>query len=481
MPSEFVGDVRDLPQVITPEERKLFHPPLELEFDVPRHKKPLPGAQPEILTPLPGPLAPMPTPAVTFNAMTFASNGAGHPPDTVGDVGPNHFVQAVNTSVGIYNKTTGAAISTFPFSALWSGAGTGTPCDTSHNGDPTVVYDPQNNRFIVADFSWAAGTIQNGPYYECIAVSKTSDPVSGGWWRYAFRADDAAHPWLPDYPKMGIWPDGLYMSANMFDCLDSVCGSATAQGVRAYAFNLSDLVSGAVLRSVVIDVTGTTARFTLLPSNYRGTPPPAGRPNFFVGESATLYAWEVFSFTPNYTTPASSTFTGPINVSQTSYIVAAATVPEPAPGNVTDTLRERMMMQNQYRNIGGVESLWVNHTTGTVSASTPTGVQWAQINVTGATINTTPVQQQIYNNGADGLNRFMGSLAVDRQGNMALGYTASSSTVAPDIRYVGRLSADPLNTLPQTEVTMLPGVTRSVQTGICPVGRLQCDECRPGG
>ena len=69
----------------------------------------------------------------------------------------------------------------------------------------------------------------NGPYYECIAVSKTSNPVTGGWWLYGFRADDAAHPWLPDYPKMGIWPDGLYMSANMFDCLNAGCGSATAK------------------------------------------------------------------------------------------------------------------------------------------------------------------------------------------------------------------------------------------------------------
>ena len=125
------------------------------------------------------------------------------------------------------------------------------------------------------------------------------------------------------------------------------------------------------------------------------------------------------------------------------------------------------MMQNQYRNIAGVESLWVNHTTGTASASTPTGIQWAQIDVTGAVINTTPVQEQIYNNGADGLNRFMGALAVDNVGNMALGYTTSSGAVAPDIRYAGRLSTDPLNTLPQTEVTMLPGVTRSVQTGNC--------------
>ena len=211
-------------------------------------------------------------------------------------------------------------------------------------------------------------------------------------------------------------------------------------------------------------------RFTLLPSNYRGTTPPAGSPNYVVGESNVSFAWEVFKFHVDYAIPANSTFTGPTNVTQAIYTGAASSVPEPAPGNNSDTLADRAMMQNQYRNIGGAESLWVNHTTGTATASTPTGVQWAQINVTGGTVAILPVQEQIYNNAADGLNRFMGALAVDRNGNMALGFTASSSTVAPDIRYVGRLATDPLNTLPQTEVTMLPSVTRSVQSGNCGSG-----------
>src|SRR5438045_4139259 len=100
----------------------------------------------------------------------FGCADAGFLPDTVGDLGPNHFVQAVNTSIGIYSKT-GTALATFTFDGLWSGAGTGTPCDTDHGGDPTVIYVPQYDRFIVADFSWA--DIQNGPYYECVAVSKT--------------------------------------------------------------------------------------------------------------------------------------------------------------------------------------------------------------------------------------------------------------------------------------------------------------------
>jgi len=464
-PSEFQGDVRSLPQRITSEERSLFERRPELDIELPETKQPLPGARVQTPTEVLSPSAPMPTPTISFDAMDFNTNGAGHPPDPVGDVGPSHFVEAVNTSVGIYDKATGAELATFTFNSLWSGAGTGTACDSHHRGDPTVIYSSADNSFIVADFAWDDLDLQNGPYYECIAVSKTGDPVTGGWWLFAYRADDAAHPWLPDYPKMGLWPDGLYMTTNMFDCLDSTCSSATYKEARVYALNLSDLVSGSSLRSVVVDT--SSSYFTLLPSNYRGTPPPAGSPNYVVGESTTAYAWPVFKLHVDYTTPANSTFTGPVNVSQTSYAVAAGMVPEPAPGNPTDTLADRAMMQAQYRNIAGTESLWVNHTTGTTVASTPTGIQWAQINVTGGTIHTTPVQQQIFNNGADGLNRFMGSLAVDGMGDMAVGYSASSSTVAPDIRYAGRLAADPLNQLPQSETTMLPSVSRSVQTGMC--------------
>ncbi|HXP35475.1 MAG TPA: hypothetical protein VN827_08010 [Chthoniobacterales bacterium] len=471
--SEFRGDVRNLPRYVSSMQRDTFsHRPLEHDLPIPAIKQVLPGAQtttPRAAATSPqtvqGPLAPMPGPSTSFDGMNFNLNGAGHPPDPVGDVGPNHFVQAVNTSIGIYSKTGGAALATFTFDGLWAGAGTGTPCDTVHGGDPTVIYDPQHDRFIVADFSWA--DIQNGPYYECIAVSKTSDPVSGGWWRFAFRSDDAAHPWFPDYPKMGIWPDGLYMAANMFDCLDSACNNSTYKEARVYALNIDDLVNGATLRSVIADTNSNS--FTLLPSNYRGTAPPTGSPNYVVGESTTAFAWDVFKFHVDFAVPANSTLTGPVNVSQAAYVLAADTVPEPS-GNDTDTLADRAMMQNQYRNIGGVESLWVNHTVGPAgsgSVGTPTGIQWAQINVTGGTINTTPVQEQIYNNGVDGLNRFMGSLAVDHVGNMAVGYTASSSTIPPDIRYAGRLSTDPANTLPQTEGTMLSSVTRSVQFGTC--------------
>jgi hypothetical protein len=408
-------------------------------------------------------LGTMPTPTLTFDALTFNLNGNGHPPDTNGDVGINHYVLSVNTSIGIYTKTTGALASAFTINSFWSGAGTGTPCDSGNKGDPIVLYDTINQHWIFMDFAWA--DLLNGPYYLCFGVSQTSDPL-GSYWRYAIRGDDAAHPWLPDYPKGGVWPDGLYFSANMFDCLNTSCSSASYEVARAYALNLQKMEAGQTLTANDVQAKDTSdLYFTLMPSNVRGALPPAGTPNYFVGESTTDYVWNVFKFHVDFTTPANSTFTGPTNVSQATYTVAAGTVPQPSPGNAIDSLRDRIMFLNQYRNNGGVESLWVQHTVGTVAASMPTGIQWAQINVTGGTINTTPIQQQIFNNGADGLNRFMGSMAVDHQGNAALGYSVSNSSVAPDIRYVGRLAGDPLNQLPQSETTMLPSVTRSVQTG----------------
>jgi hypothetical protein len=246
----------------------------------------------------------MPSPAVSFDGLDHDTWGAGWPPDTVGDVGASFYVQAVNTSIGIFAKTGGAPVAAFTFNTLWGSAGSGTSCDSHNMGDPTVIYDPMADRYIVADFAWT--DINNGPYYECIAVSKTGNPVTGGWWLYAVRADDAAHPWLPDYPKMGIWPDGLYMTTNMFDCSGTNCSVSPYQEVRAYAFNRSDLESGATLHSIVADL-GSATYFSLVPSNLRGAAPPAGRENLLVSESQTDFKWEVWKFHVDWTTPANST------------------------------------------------------------------------------------------------------------------------------------------------------------------------------
>src|SRR6266540_3896663 len=454
-PAEFDGSVRELPQIAP---NRLVRPARdELEAELPGgQKQPLAGAEEPSHVSALAASAPAPGPSISFKGLDHLTWGAGHPPDTVGDVGPNHFVQAVNTSVGIFGKSGGAPLAAFTFDAFFTG--TGTVCDTDNQGDPTVVYDPQADRWIVADFAFT-GDGSTPPFYECIAISKTSDPVGGGWWLYAVRTDDTLHPWFADYPKMGIWPDGLYMTANMFDASDHF------KEVRVWAFNRSDLESGAAVRNVVMDL-NTTAYFSLLPSNMRTVTgvPPAGRENLLVAESQSAFAFQVWKFHVDYSGSGSS-LSGPTSVSQASYTVAPATVPTPA--NSLDSLRERLMMQAQYLNISGVESLWVNHTVRCCGPGSPAGIQWAQIDVTGGNVATTPVQQQLYPSASDGLHRWMGSLAVDKKGDMALGYSVANASTNPDIRYAGRLARDPPGTLPQTETTMLSGVTRGTQSGDC--------------
>jgi hypothetical protein len=391
------------------------------------------------------PAAPAPTPIASFKGLDFFDWGAGWPPDTVGDVGPNHYIQAVNTSLGIYSKT-GTQLAAFTFDNFFSG--TGTPCDDSNNGDPIVNYDPLADRWIISDFAFVGDV---GPYYQCFAVSKTNDPVAGGWWLYGIFIDDTE---LHDYPKLGVWPDGIYMSANMFDDVDGFVG------VRVWAFNRDDLYSGAPVRQISFILDSNS--WSLLPSNFRGTPPPPGTPNYFVSYQEnfpqltgnTLF---VRKFSITSWSPAAATFTGPTNVTVAQYReppYLAPTVPQLG-GELLDSLGDRLMMQNQYRNINGVESLWNNHTVIVPSAGPQHAIRWYQLNVTGGTIATTPVQQSTYS--PDTNFRWMGSLAVDKNGNMALGYSISSSAMFPAIRYAGRLATDPLNQLPQTETALING------------------------
>jgi hypothetical protein len=201
--------------------------------------------------------------------------------------------------------------------------------------------------------------------------------------------------------------------------------------------------------------------FALLPSNLRGAAPPAGRPNLFASVWGA-YAARIWKFHVDWTSPASSTFTGPTDVPIATFALGPATVPEKSPGNNIDTLTYRLMMQNQYRRLGNEESLWLTHTVG--NGSGVASVRWYQVNVSGGTVVTSgPVQQGTFN--PDANHRFMPSLAVDGSGDMAVGYSVSSATTNPSIRYAGRLATDPLNTLGQGETTLWSGT--GAQTNTC--------------
>jgi hypothetical protein len=401
------------------------------------------------------PAAPAPPPgsgggAGSFAGLDFASFGDGWPPDTSGDVGPTYYIQTVNTSVGIFRKSDGVQVTAFSFDTLMSQGNFGNACDTQNFGDPTVVWDPGANRWIISDFAFALnGSSPVAPYFQCFAVSRTGDPVGGGWNFYALQTSDL----FPDYPKLGVWPDGLYLTANMF-------AGNTFKNVRVWALNKTQMYAGAAASSVAFDLPSKiqgVSVFTGIPSTYHtvtGTP-PAGRPNFIsvIWSSKVARIWKLHV---DWNNTANATLTGPSNVTLATWGVAGTSVPAKN-GNALDSLRERLMVQSQYTNRAGVESLWLTHTVAHPSNAALTSPRWYQLNVTGGTVVTSgPLQQSTWAPDTT-VARWMPSLAVDKDGNMALGYSASSSTLFPAIRYAGRLLTDPANTLGQAEASLIEG------------------------
>jgi Carboxypeptidase regulatory-like domain/Fibronectin type III domain/Domain of unknown function (DUF4214) len=469
-PAVFNGDVRSLPYI--PQNMREFREPEE-----PSNNRPfMPEALKEHQVQPNVPLAPMPGPVQNFPGLTRTDLctggqcGAGIPPDTNGDVGPNHYIQTVNTAVGIYNKT-GTLLASFTFNSLWSGAGTGTPCDANHGGDPVVLYDSMADRWILSDlgFGFNGAGQPVAPFYECIAVSKTSDPVAGGWFLYPIRTDTGSTGQPPvgtlnDYPKFGLWTDCLYYTANGFG------NAASFNGVEFGSFSRTDMYSGAALTGAIGFIAGGT-NFALLPANLSapaaGLPPP-GTLEYFVAESATAFSWDVRKFTPGTHCGGGGSMGAAVNVTQPTYSVPGTNiVPQPNDAGAThnlDSLGDRLMQKAQYRNVGGTESIWVVHTTRS-SASSNTQPGWAQLNVTGGTVAAAPAQQQNYAPDLT-LFRWMGNIAADKDGNVAMGYSTSNATSPnfPSIAYSGRLAGDTLNQLPQSETVLVSGAGSELNT-----------------
>jgi hypothetical protein len=474
LPYEFRGDVRDLPQF--PLGRAIsqrpyipdFHPPKPTKFTTLAA-----GAPPGIL-PANIPLAPMPSPLQNFAGLSLSDScaggqcGGGWPPDTNGDVGLNHYILAVNDAYAIYSKT-GALLAAFTENQLWSGAGPN-PCNGDSGGDPVVLYDQLADRWILTHFAFAfSGLDPVSPFYECIAVSKTSDPVAGGWWLYPLRMDPGGTGLPPvdsinDYPKFGIWPDCLYMASNEFDIpSNAFVGTAYA------SFSRSDLENGSALTWSLGFLNNTSDPFTMIPSNLRGTSagavPPSGTPNYFVSQSQIGFAFEVRKFAAGANCGAGGSLGFPANVSQTIYTAfPEIVVPQPNTANLLDVVDDRLMQKVQYRRVANAESLWVVHSVQNVGGTVRP--QWAQIDVTGGAIAAAPVQQQIYAPDTT-LYRWMGSIAADSQGNIALGYSTSNGTSPnfPSIAYSGRLATDPPSSLSQTETQLIAGA--GSQTNSC--------------
>jgi hypothetical protein len=457
----FTGDLRTLPKTKPvnrerPEREDPRHNPIMIERGTP-------ASPPATKTPAPlSKLALAPPALMDFDGLDRENWGAGSPSDVNGDVGPTYYIQSVNSSVGIFRKSDGVREAAFTFDTLMSQGNFGNLCDNSNFGDPVVLYDTFEDRWILTDFAFqldGGGNVSPPVAYQCFAASKTSDPVSGGWNFYSIEVTDG----LNDYPKLGIWPDGLYMSANMF----GFASGASFQGVRAWALNKAQMYAGSPTVQVVSFDLGT-GDFTVVPSNARlqtGTP-PAGTPNYFVSTWNFLNAVSVYKFHVDWNSIGNSSLTGPDSpLAATSWPNAnVANAPQTGTATLLDVLQLRAMVQNQYSNIGGAESLWATHTVRRGNTTGFAAPRWYQVNVTGGTVAANLPQAATWDpDAANVMHRFMPSLGVDRQGNMALGYSTSSSSTIPAIKYAGRLASDPINTFSQTEQTLFAGLAS--QTG----------------
>jgi hypothetical protein len=361
----------------------------------------------------------------------FGFSVTGAPPDTNGAVGSTQYVQWVNTSFAVFDKTTGSLIAgPTAGNSLWTGFGGG--CETNNNGDPIALYDKLANRWVLSQFS-----VSSTPFLQCIAVSTTSD-ATGTYNRYSFQ-----YPNFDDYPKMGVWPDAYYQTFNMFDSSNNFVGS------DACAYDRNAMLNGQPATQVCFQQNSSVGG--LLPSDVDGTTaPPAGSPNFLVFFGTNNL--NLFKFHVDFANPNNSTFTGPTVIPVTAFspLCGGGTcVPQSGTSQQLDSLADRLMYRLAYRNFGSHESLVVNHS---VSTSSGGGVRWYEIQ----NPNGTPTLTQQGTFAPDSNFRWMGSIAMDQAGDIAVGYSVSSSSMHPSIAFTGRTPSDPLGTM-ETETNIITG------------------------
>ncbi|MCB2219726.1 MAG: PKD domain-containing protein [Bacteroidetes bacterium] len=359
------------------------------------------------------------------------------PPDTDGDVGPNHYVQMVNMGFQIFNKSGTSLYGPASLSTIW----TNLPGPWVGNyGDPIVLYDELADRWLLSQFSLP--NYPNGPWYMLIAVSQTSNPT-GSYHLYVYSFTD-----FPDYPKFGVWPDGYYMSINRF-----ASGTLNWAGTGAAAFERSEMLNGNAAAMVYFTTPSSGDPASFLPADFDGTPPPANTPNYFTyidGWSGTDRL-RTYEFDVDWVTTSNSTFTGPYDI-----VVTPFSYPNSVPqlgGTSLDNLASRLMFRLQYRNFGTYQTLVTNHSVN-ADGTGRAGVRWYELRNTGG--GWFMYQQGTYAP-PDGLYRWMGSAALNGNGDLAIGYSVSSSSMNPAIAYTGRYNADALGSMTIPEVTIHTG------------------------
>lgn len=352
-----------------------------------------------------------------------------NPPDPNGDVGINHYIQTVNASFMIFSKTGETLYGPAGLGTIWQGMGANYPSD----GDPIVLYDHLADRWIISQFSFPNYPV--GPGFILIAVTSTGDPL-GSWYRYAYKFDNFC-----DYPKIGVWPDGYYLSLHYF----TFGTPSTWLGPTAAVLERDSMLNGREARLICFQ--NKPADDSMLPADLDGPSPPEGSPGYFLMVCDDSYSGgvdrlQVYQLKADWSETANSTLSGPeiINTAAFDFNMCGGEkcIPQRTSQQKLDVLADRLMFRVQYRNFGTYQVIMANHTVD-ADGKDHAGIRWYELRNYDSI--WTIFQQGTY--APDANSRWMGSIAMDGLGNIALGYSVSSDSVDPSIRATGRRNGDP--------------------------------------
>lgn len=375
------------------------------------------------------------------------SGGGGTPPDTVGDVGPNHYVQAVNVAFSIWNKGGELLMGPSPVNSVFNGFGG--PCEFQNAGDPIVLYDPLADRWVLTQF---ANPISSSAS-QCFAISTSGNPL-GSYFRYQFSTPGN------DYPKFSVWPDAYYGGIRNF---------SGAFNFDAYAFERAAMLVGAEADAVVFNMSSLLGGVNnFLPADVDGTtPPPAETPGLFVGVANPSIVQDdltMFTLTADWSNPANSALEGPIFIPVAAFNgnvcnFGRSCIPQPTTNNRVDGFADAMMHRLAYRNFGTHQSMVCAHAVDVGDFEDHAGIRWHELRNTGS--GWSLHQEGTYAPDSD--HRWMPSIAQNAAGDIMVGYSVSSDSTFPSIRYTGRQAGDPLGELTLDEGLVVAG--SGAQTG----------------
>ena len=410
-----------------------------------------------------------------FNVFGFRVN----PPDPNGEVGPNHYVEVINLVFAVYTKTGTLLLGPVDTGSLWAGF----PVDecTEPSGDPIVLYDQFADRWIITQLTTRGINFPDEPlnlFYNCVAISTTGDPT-GSYFRYAFTTGFN----FPDYPKIGVWRDSYVITTREFGILDP-----SIYGIGVYGLERNKMIEGdpnARAVSFLLQEGPVPLNLIgdgLLPPDIDGkTKPKSDVPAPIIGSQddgfpygATSDALNVWEFDVKWrSTPiASIVFKAQLPVASFDSVFPCAgplgsrdCLPQPGITNTAQYLdilsyRQRPIWRLAYRNTGAYETMVTNQSVEALPGLG--GTRWYEIRRTNGTYS---VHQQGTFAPNDGVHRWMGSIAMDKNGNAALGYSVVNATdVFPGIRYTGRLAGDPLGQMTLGEGTIINGTASQTHT-----------------